>query len=186
MPPTTREAGRWAGNRHIILKDNGLWPNQVKTFKVSRDPNIGTKSRDAFGHCVCLRGHLAVLPVDEKTQVQAFGRTQRPLPQRPQPMMPRQADARAWLTDRPDCTFHFTPDSASWMKAFQGFFSKISRQSPKEVAFNSLEGPIAAIEDQIAHHNSSDARPFRWSKNAGSPRRGIEKKSRELKETASN
>ena len=32
-----------------------------------------------------------------------------------------------WLADHPRWTFHFTPTSASWLNAVEGFFSTITR-----------------------------------------------------------
>ena len=61
-------------------------------------------------------------------------------------------------------TFHFTPTSAPWMNAVEGFFSKLSRQRLKDAVFDSLDECIAAIEGFIEHHTANDARPFRWSR----------------------
>ena len=68
---------------HGILKDNGPRPHQVKTFKVSRDPRFEIKVRDVVGLYVDPSDHAVVLSVDEKTQIQALGRTQKPLPMKP-------------------------------------------------------------------------------------------------------
>ena len=46
----------------------------------------------------------------------------------------------------------------------RGVFSKLSRQRLKQAVFNSLDECIAAIEGYTEHHNTNDARPFRWSK----------------------
>ena len=50
------------------------------------------------------------------------------------------------------------------MNAVEGFFSKLSMPRIKYTIFNSLDEFIAAIEGYIKHHNTNDARPFRWSK----------------------
>ncbi len=76
----------------------------------------------------------------------------------------KSAEVNQRLKDHPDWTFHFTPTSASWKNAAEGFFSKLSRQRLKHANFNSLDACIAAIERYIEHHNAADARPFRWSK----------------------
>ena len=76
----------------------------------------------------------------------------------------KSAEVHEWLKGRPDWTFHFTPTSASWMNAVEGFFSKLARQRLKDAVFDSLDECIAAIEGCIEHHNASDARPFRWSR----------------------
>ena len=36
---------------------------------------------------------------------------------------------RAWLARHPRWTFHFTPTSASWLNAVEGFFAKLTRLS---------------------------------------------------------
>ncbi len=35
---------------------------------------------------------------------------------------------RAWLARHPRWTFHFTPTSASWLNAVEGFFSTLIRR----------------------------------------------------------
>ena len=76
----------------------------------------------------------------------------------------KSAEVNQWLKDHPDWMFHFTPTSASWRNAVEGFFSRLSRQRRKHANLNSLDACIAAIERYIEHHNAADARPFRWSK----------------------
>ena len=76
----------------------------------------------------------------------------------------RSAEVREWLKSHPDWTFHFTPTSASWMNAVEGFFSKLVRQRLKNAVFDSLDACVAAIEGYIEHRNARDARPFRWSR----------------------
>ncbi len=74
----------------------------------------------------------------------------------------RSARVHAWLADHPNWSFHFTPTSASWMNAVEGFFPKLARQRPRHAIFNSLDACTAAVEAYIAHHNAHEARPFRW------------------------
>ena len=76
----------------------------------------------------------------------------------------RSAEVREWLKSHPDWTFHFTPTSASWMNAVEGFFSRPVRQRLKNAVFDSLDACVAAIGGCIEHHNARDARPFRWSR----------------------
>lgn len=235
---------------HGILKENGLRPHQVKTFKVSRDPRFEIKVRDVVGLYVDPPDHAAVISVDEKTQIQALGRTQRPLPMKPghaetrthdyrrngttcllaaldvatgkvvgqtverhrsaeflafldhvaegiAPETPvhvildnvsshKSAEVREWLKGRPDWTFHFTPTSASWMNAVEGFFSKLARQRLKNAVFDSLDECIAAIEGYIEHHNANDARPFRWSRKPEDLVEAWKRGHQKLQEMASN
>ncbi|MCY4314840.1 MAG: transposase, partial [Roseovarius sp.] len=91
----------------------------------------------------------------------------------------RSAEVHEWLKDHPDWTFHFTPTSASWMNAVEGFFSRLVRQRLKNAVFDSLDARVAAIGACIEHRNARDARPFRWSRGpedlAGSWKRGHRK-----------
>ncbi len=40
-----------------------------------------------------------------------------------------------WLADHPRWTFHFTPTSASWLNAVEGFFSTITRRKIRRGVF---------------------------------------------------
>ena len=217
-----------------ILHRNRLRPHQVKTFKVSTDKQLEKKTHDFVGLYVNPPDHAVVLSVDEKTQIQALGRTQKPLrmkaanpetrthdykrngtaclmaaldvasgkvtgqnvtrhrskeflefldhvnegiaPGTPVHVIPgnvsshKSAEVHAWLEEHPDWTFHFTPTSASWMNAVEGFFSKLARQRLRHSIFNSLEECTEAIESFIGHHNENKAKnpngagsPWIWS-----------------------
>ena len=72
---------------------------------------------------------------------------------------------RAWLSRHPRWVFHFTPTSASWINAVEGFFSALTRRRLKRGDFRSLVDLQAAIHRYIAEHND-DPRPFTWTKPA--------------------
>jgi transposase len=72
---------------------------------------------------------------------------------------------RAWLSRHPRWVFHFTPTSASWLNAVEGFFSALTRRRLKRGDFISLIDLQAAIKRYIAEHND-DPRPFVWTKPA--------------------
>jgi transposase len=72
---------------------------------------------------------------------------------------------RAWLARHPRWTFHFTPTSASWLNAVEGFFSTLSRRRLKRGAFCSVVDLQAAINHYIREHNGKP-RPFVWTKSA--------------------
>ena len=231
------KTGMAVSTMHGILRDNGLKPHQVKTFKVSRDPRFELKVRDVVGLYVNPPDHAVVLSVDEKPQIQAPGSTRGSLPMtsdHPEtrthdyrrhgtarllaaldvatgkvvgrtverhrsaeflsfldhvaegidPGTPvhvilynvsshRSAEVHEWLRGHPDWTFHFTPTSASWMNAVEGFFSKLVRQRLKNAVFDSLDACVAAIGGYIEHRNARDARPFRWSRSPEAPGNGI-------------
>jgi transposase len=45
---------------------------------------------------------------------------------------------RAWLARHPRWTFHFTPTSASWLNAVEGYFAKLTRRRLKRGVFCSV------------------------------------------------
>lgn len=69
---------------------------------------------------------------------------------------------RAWLARHPRWTFHFTPTSASWLNAVEGFFAKLTRRRLKRGVFRSLADLQAAINRFLDETNCSP-RPFRWT-----------------------
>ena len=71
----------------------------------------------------------------------------------------------AWLARHPRWTFHFTPTSASWLNAVEGFFSAITRRRIRRGAFQSVVDLQAAINRYIGEHNN-DPKPFVWTKTA--------------------
>ncbi len=71
---------------------------------------------------------------------------------------------RAWLARRPHWTFHFTPTSASWLNAVEGFFAKLSRRKLQRGVFHSVVALQTAINDFVEQHNQSPT-PFVWRAN---------------------
>jgi transposase len=74
----------------------------------------------------------------------------------------KQPNVLKWLADHPRWTFHFTPTSASWLNAVEGFFSAITRHQIRRGAFHSVDDLQNAITRYIDAHNS-DCRPFTWT-----------------------
>jgi len=68
-----------------------------------------------------------------------------------------------WLTRHPRWTFHFTPTSASWLNAVEGFFAKLTKRRLKRGVFHSLVALQAAIKRFLDDANARP-RPFRWTK----------------------
>lgn len=66
-----------------IWSAHGLKPHQLRTFKLSKDPEFASKLRDIVGLYVDPPAHAVVLSVDEKSQIQALDRTQPGLPIKP-------------------------------------------------------------------------------------------------------
>ena len=76
-----------------------------------------------------------------------------------------------WLARHPRWTFHFTPTSASWLNAVEGFFAKLTKQRLKRGVFGSLVELQAAINRFLAETNGTP-KPFIWS---AKPERILEK-----------
>jgi transposase len=72
----------------------------------------------------------------------------------------------AWLADHPRWVFHFTPTSASWLNAVEGFFSIITRRRIRRGTFKSVADLKEAIKRYIREHNQAP-KPFVWTKPAG-------------------
>jgi transposase len=69
---------------------------------------------------------------------------------------------RAWLARHPRWTFHFTPTSASWLNAVEGFFAKLTRKRLKRGVFCSVVDLQAVINRFVAETNH-DPKPFLWT-----------------------
>lgn len=74
-------------------------------------------------------------------------------------------NVRQWLAEHPRWVFHFTPTSASWLNAVEGFFSTITRKRLKRGVFKSVSDLQQAIRRYIRRHNRS-SKPFVWTKSA--------------------
>jgi hypothetical protein len=59
---------------------HGLQPHRVCRFQLSQDPAFAAKLREVLGLYLDPPAHSLVLSVDEKSQIQAFDRTQPGLP----------------------------------------------------------------------------------------------------------
>jgi transposase len=71
------------GSVQRIWQAHRLRPHQIRTFKLSRDPQFVAKLRDIVGLYLDPPAHSLVLSVDEKPQIQALDRTQPSLPMKP-------------------------------------------------------------------------------------------------------
>src|SRR5437588_11977259 len=69
---------------------------------------------------------------------------------------------RRWLARHPRWTFHFTPTSAPWLNAVEGFFAKLTRQRLKRGLFRSVDDLKTAIDRFVAETND-DPKPFVWT-----------------------
>jgi transposase len=69
----------------------------------------------------------------------------------------------AWLAQRPNVHFHFTPTSASWLNQVEIWFGILSRKTLVGASFPSTQHLTEAIEAFIAAYNPN-AHPFVWRK----------------------
>src|ERR1700726_4209821 len=70
-----------------------------------------------------------------------------------------------WLARHPRWTFHFTPTSAYWLNAVEGFFAKLTRRRLKRGVFRSVADLQAAI-NRFVEETNSDPKPFVWTADA--------------------
>jgi transposase len=68
-----------------------------------------------------------------------------------------------WLGRHPRFVFHFTPTSASWLNAVEGFFAILTKRRLKRGVFKSIVDLQAAINRYLAEHNQTP-KPFTWTK----------------------
>jgi transposase len=69
---------------------------------------------------------------------------------------------REWLDRHPRFVFHYTPTSASWLNAVEGFFAKLTKRRLKRGVFRSLVDLQAAIKRFLADTNDNP-KPFVWT-----------------------
>jgi transposase len=69
---------------------------------------------------------------------------------------------RSWLERHPRFHFHFTPTSASWLNAVEGFFAKLTRQRLKRGVFNGIVDLQAAI-NRFVRETNDKPKPFTWT-----------------------
>lgn len=71
-----------------------------------------------------------------------------------------------WLTGQPRVHFHFTPTSASWLNAVEGWFAQLERRALYRGIFSSVAELKAELQRFIRVHNRDLAKPFKWTKSA--------------------
>jgi transposase len=70
----------------------------------------------------------------------------------------------AWLDRHPRFVFHYTPTSASWLNAIEGYFAKLTKRRLKRGVFHSLVDPQAAIK-RFLEETNINPKPFIWRAN---------------------
>ena len=72
-------------------------------------------------------------------------------------------NVQEWLLAHPWWTFHFTPTSASWLNAIEGFFAKLTKKRLKRGVFRSLRELKDAIH-RFLDDTNANPKPFTWTK----------------------
>src|SRR6202140_2984295 len=67
-----------------------------------------------------------------------------------------------WLGRHPRWSFHFTPPSASWLTAVEGFFAILTKRRLKRGVFKGVVDLQAAINRFVVDHNLQ-SKPFVWT-----------------------
>ena len=76
------------------------------------------------------------------------------------------ADVNEWLKKHPRVHFHFTPTSASWLNAVEGWFAQLERRALYRGVFTSVKELKDEIKRYVKVHNKYSAKPFKWTKSA--------------------
>lgn len=84
-------------------------------------------------------------------------------------------DVRNWFASHKRFVPHFTPTSASWLNAVEGWFSQLERRSIHRGVFTSVKDLRDEIHRFIRAHNKRSAKPFVWKKSAESILQKVEK-----------
>jgi transposase len=69
---------------------------------------------------------------------------------------------REWLVRHPRFVFHFTPTSASWLNAVEGYFAKLTNRRLKRGVFHSIVDLQAAI-NRFLEDTNDHPMPFTWT-----------------------
>ena len=69
---------------------------------------------------------------------------------------------RQWLARHPRWTFHFTPTSASWINAVEGFFAKLSKRATEARRVSFDRGP-SGRHQPLPRRANQQSKPFRWT-----------------------
>jgi transposase len=76
------------------------------------------------------------------------------------------AEVKDFLAAHPRFQLHFTPTSASWLNAVEGWFSLLEGRAIHRGVFTSVRDLRVELRRFIAAHNAHSAKPFVWTKSA--------------------
>jgi transposase len=68
-----------------------------------------------------------------------------------------------WIAKHPRFVFHFTPTSASWLNAVEGFFANLAKKRLKRGVFQSVQELKEAIH-RFLDETNANPKPFTWTK----------------------
>ena len=85
-----------------------------------------------------------------------------------------------WLARHPRWTFHFTPTSASWLNAVEGFFAKLTRRRLKRGVFRSVADLQAAIKP-VRRRNQLRSQTLRLDRRRQTPPRCCQTRERKVR-----
>jgi transposase len=109
-----------------------------------------SRSSEAKGFCRRVTNHLAAaLRIGIHAIVDNYATHKHP-------------KVRQWLARHPRWTFHFTPTSASWLNAVEGFFAKLTQRRLKRGVFVSVVDLQETINRFVVEHNA-EPKPFIWT-----------------------
>jgi transposase len=91
-------------------------------------------------------------------------------------------DVQKWLAAHPRFILHFTPTSASWLNAVEGWFSQLERRAIHRGIFTSVGELRDEIHRFIKVHNSQSAKPFKWTKSAAVIIDSVERAKKQINE----
>ena len=74
---------------------------------------------------------------------------------------PKHHTVRQWLVRNPRWTLHFTPTSASWLNAVEGFFAILAKRHLKRGVFRSVADLQGAI-NRLLDDRNSHSKPLEW------------------------
>jgi transposase len=96
------------------------------------------------------------------------------------------AEVNAWLEKHPRIKLHFTPTSASWLNAVEGWFAQLERRALYRGVFSSVKELKDEIHRFIKVHNVVSAKPFKWTKSAKAIIESVQRAKESAKITGSN
>src|SRR5271155_5335187 len=173
-----------------IWSAHGLKPHRVRTFKLSNDARFAAKLQDVVGLYLDPPEHALVLSVDEKSQIHALDgkvigqcmsrhrhqefirflnkiNRETPAGREVHVIVDNYATHKhpkvcAWLGRHQRFHFHFTPTSASWLNAVEGFFAKLTRRRLQRGVFKGIADLQTAI-NRFLRETNDNPKPFVWT-----------------------